>query len=65
MTAFDDEDADMQDLDKDSAISDSEYVKRFTKRVEELFLTERGREEARKQNLSDVKSTQIDNAVII
>jgi hypothetical protein len=30
-----------------------------------MFMNKKGREEAKKQDLSDVKSTQIDNAMII
>lgn len=55
----------INDLSVDPTLSDREYVKRFTEKVERIFNSERGRDEAKKQNLSDVKSTQIDNSIII
>lgn len=58
----------LQDLDllsKDNIMSDSQYVEMFIEYVTDIFNKERGKDETKKQSLGDIKSTQVDTAIII
>lgn len=58
-----DEDLDGQEIDL--KLSDKEYVSKFIEYVTNIFNKERGKSEAKKANLSDLKSTRIENSTII
>ena len=46
-------------------VSDQDYVKMFIDYVIDIFNKERGKDETKKANLADIKSTQVDTCSII
>ena len=46
-------------------MTDEEYVLKFKNHVVDIFNKERGKDEAKRANLRDMKSTQIENSVIV
>jgi hypothetical protein len=48
-----------------SEVTPKEYIRMFIEYVTDIFNKERGRDETKKANLGDIKSTQIDTALII
>lgn len=51
------DEAEFQSADFDLNLTDEEYVQLFMEHVVDIFNKERGRDEAKKANLGDIKST--------
>lgn len=62
---FEIDDEDLKAMDLNSHLSDKEYVEIFKTNVVKIFNKERGKNEAKKANLSDTKNTIIENSVIL
>ena len=62
---FEIDDEDLKAMDIDHQLSDSDYVEQFRKSVVKIFNKERGKNEAKRANLSDTKNTLIENSVIL
>ena len=52
-------------LNMSTEITAEEYVKKFIEYVTDIFNKERGRDETKKANLGDIKSTQVDTSILI